>query len=105
MKMNALECPSHGQDNIPTTQKTLHQMAGCQGVPTRKHSSTGSAPIGPLATAIPVPSSHPEAIRPPEPCQAPPRQSGQAATRRSAALLQRSDQRQLGLPLRTMPEA
>ena len=26
MKMNALECPSHGLDNIHTTQKTLHQI-------------------------------------------------------------------------------
>ena len=26
MKMNALECPSHGLDNIPTTQKILHQI-------------------------------------------------------------------------------
>ena len=26
MKMNALECLSHGLDNIPTTQKTLHQI-------------------------------------------------------------------------------
>ena len=52
-------------------QRTLHQMAGCQGVPATKHSSNSSAPIGPLATAIPVPSSHPEAIRPPETSQAP----------------------------------
>ena len=26
MKMNALECPSHGLDNIPTTQKIPHQI-------------------------------------------------------------------------------
>ena len=26
MKMNALECRSHGLDNTPTTQKTLHQI-------------------------------------------------------------------------------
>ena len=26
MKMNALECPSHGLDNIPITQKNSHQI-------------------------------------------------------------------------------